>query len=263
MRLRPHACGSRRIAADLGEAYGRPSRTSQHVLEYPGGYTRSVGPGDRAFPHGAARRPHRGRAAGRRSRARAADGVRPGDERAGRGRRRRTGSRSGRAAPCSRARGSRSPRAGKHPLDQAVRVRADPPRRCRHRVAARGRLRQRRRDPRSARGSRPAGGPSAPGTSPTSRRGSRSATARSPSRPPLHVPAEDEQPVTGITVADPARVRAHRGRGDRPLPRGSGRGQDHRRPGAVERRRVRGVARHRPEDRRADVDRGRGAGHAA
>ncbi len=36
-----------------------------------------------------------------------------------------------------------------------------------------------------------------------------------PEPPTVHVPAEDEQPVTGIIVADPARVHAHRGAVDR------------------------------------------------
>ena len=155
------------------------------------------------------------------------------------------------------------PRAGQAHAHQAVRVRADPPRRRRHRAAAHGRLRQSPTRSASARASRRAGGPSAPATSPTSRRGSRSATARSPSRAPLHVPAEDEQPVTGITVPIRLEYELTAGVATARYLEGSRRGEDHRRPRAVERRRVRGVARHRPDHRRADVDRGRGAGHAA
>ena len=61
-------------------------------------------------------------------------------------------------------------------------------------------------------------------------------------------------------VADAARVRADRRRRHRPVPRGPRRGKDHRRPRAVEPRRLRRLARHRPDHRRRHDDRGRGAG---
>ena len=62
--------------------------TAHHVLEYPGGYTRSVGPVIGRFFTGAAGRTHRRRAPRRRPRARAADRVRPDDERGDRAGRR-------------------------------------------------------------------------------------------------------------------------------------------------------------------------------
>ena len=95
--------------------------------------------------------------------------------------------------------------------------------------------------------------------SPTSRRGSRSATARSPSRRRCTCPAEDEQPVTGITV--PIRLEYELTAGvatgrylEGPRPRA--------RSSAPARRRADDVyAASRgtdPIDGRADVDRGRG-----
>ena len=222
-----------------------------HVLEYPGGYTRSVGPVIGRFLTGLRD--------GRIEAVRLADGrvlvppteYDPSTSAPVARRRSRTGSRSARAAPCRRSRGSREPRAGQAPAHEAVRVRADPARRRRHRAAAHGRLRQRRRDPRSARASRRAGGPSAPVTSPTSRRGSRSATARSPSRRRCTCPPRTSSP----SPASPSPIRLEyeltAGASTARYLEGSRRGQDHRRPRAVERRRVRRVTRHRPDHRRA------------
>ena len=82
-----------------------------HVLEYPGGYTRSVGPVIGRFLTGLRD--------GRIEAVRLADGrvlVPPTEYDPPRARRSRptvrTGSRSGRAARCRRSRGSRSPAAG-------------------------------------------------------------------------------------------------------------------------------------------------------
>ena len=232
--------------------------TAHHVLEYPGGYTRSVGPVIGRFLTGLRD--------GRIEAVRLADGrvlvppteYDPTTSARGRAPTATTGSRSGRRGTVQTFTWVAEPRPGKHPLDEAVRVRADPARRRRHRAAARRRLRQRRRDPRRHARRAALARRAHRVRSPTSRRGSRSATARSPSRAPLHVPAEDEQPVTGITAPIRLEYELTAGRCDGALPRRPRRGQDHRRPRAVERRRVRGVARHRPDDRRADVDRGRG-----
>ena len=97
---------------------------------------------DRALPHRPARRPHRGGAARRRPGARAADRVRPDDERGGRAPTATHWIEVGPRGTVQTFTWVAEPRAGKHPLDQAVRVRADPPRRRRHRAAARRRLRQ-------------------------------------------------------------------------------------------------------------------------
>ena len=167
------------------------------------------------FLTGLARRRVVGRAPERRACARAADRVRPHDERAKSRPTATTGSTLGPAGRCSRGRGSPNRAPGKHPLDEAVRVRADPARRCRHRAPAHGRLRIAGRDHRRLRASRRAGGPSAPATSPTSKRG---------------IPLGDgEEPHAGAAaraggrrtarhrhrVADHARVRAERRAGGR------------------------------------------------
>ena len=121
--------------------------TAHHVIEYPGGYTRSVGPVIGRFLTGLRD--------GRILAVRLADGRvlvppteydpstsaavvrrgRPLDR--GRAARHRAVVHVGCAAPRRQARAR-----------QAVRVRADPARRRRHRDVARRRLRQRRRDPR-------------------------------------------------------------------------------------------------------------------
>ena len=103
------------------------------------------------------------------------------------------------------------PRAGKHALDEAVRVRADPARRRRHRAVAHGRLRFRRRDPR-----RLARRAALAGRARRLRHRHRSVGAarrRRGARRPRRcdAPAEDEQPVTGITVPISLHVHAHRG----------------------------------------------------
>ena len=186
---------------------------------------------DRALPHRPARRPHRGGAARRRPRARAADGVRPDHERArsradgdaldrGRPARHRADVHVGRGA--ARPASTRSTK----PFAFAL-IRPDGADTAMLHVVDCG---ERRRDPRRLARRAALAGRAHRARSPTSRRGFRSATARSPSRRRCTCPAEDEQPVTGITVADPARVRAHR-RASRP-PRyleGSRRRKDHRR----------------------------------
>ena len=176
--------------------------TADHVLEYPGGYTRSVGPVIGRFLTGLRDGAIVARAPRRRPRARAADRVRPDDERARSRPRAITGSRSVRAGTRADVHVGRGAAAGQAPAHEAVRVRADPARRRRHRDPAHGRLRIAGRDHASACASRRAGGPSAPATSPTSKRGCRSATARSrDAARRCTCPAEDEQPVTGITSA--------------------------------------------------------------
>ena len=175
--------------------------TAEHVLEYPGGYTRSVGPVIGRFLTGL----RDGRILGVRLPTAACSCRRPST----------TPTTSAAIAPEGDHWIEVGPRGtvqaftwvtraapGQAHAHQSVRVRADPARRRRHRAVAHGRLRQRPTRSRSVRASRRGGARSAPATSPTSRHGSRSATARSPTPAPLHAPAEDEQPVTGDHCAD-------------------------------------------------------------
>ena len=70
-----------------------------------------------------------------------------------------------------------------------------------------------------------------------------------PEPPPVHVPAEDEQPVTGITTPTRLEYRLTAGEATARYLEGLGAGEDHRRPRAEQLRRVRRVARHRPDQR--------------
>ena len=235
--------------------------TAHHVLEYPGGYTRSVGPVIGRFLTGL----RDGRIEG----VRLADGrvlvppteydpttsdaIAPTAT---------TGRRSARRDACRRSRGCREPRPGKHPLAEAVRVRADPARRCRHRDAARGRLRHAptrsrvgpaRRAALARRAHRAHHRHRGVGAARRRRGAEGRAAARRRTRTSSRSPASC-RPIQ-------LEYELNAGRRGRALPRGLGEGKIVGGTRAVERRRLRGVARHRPEDRRADVDRGRGAGH--
>ena len=212
---------------------------------------------DRALPHRAARRPHRGGAARRRPGARAADRVRPDHERAGRAPTATHWIEVGPRGTVQTFTWVAQPAAGQARARQAVRVRADPARRRRHRDAARGRLR--RAPTRSAIGSRVApavAGRAHRARSPTSRRGSRSATARSPSRRRCTC-----RPRTSSrSPASPSPIRLEyeltAGVATARYLEGLGRGQDHRRRG---RRRATTCTRRRaaPIRRRASRPRSR------
>ena len=204
-----------------------------HVLEYPGGYTRSVGPVIGRFLTGLRDGTHRRRAPRRRPRARAADRVRPVDERAGRGRRRpldrgraarhRAGVHVGRRAARRASTRSTKPfafalirpdgadTAMLHVVDCGTR-RRDPRRLARRAALARRahRVHHRHRGVGAAR----------------RRRGARAGAAARAGRGRAAGHRHHR--------ADPARVRAHRGRATDALPRRPRRGEDHRRPRAVE-----------------------------
>ncbi len=174
--------------------------TAHHVIEYPGGYTRSVGPVIGRFLTGTARRQDPRGAARRRSGARAADRVRPDHERRGRRPTAITGSKSVRAAPCSRSRGCHEPRPGQARARQAVRVRArsgptaPTPRCCTSSTAAAPtRIRVGSRVAPRWRAERTGSITDIEAWIPLG-------DGEEPEPAPLHVPAEDEQPVTGINV---------------------------------------------------------------
>ncbi len=167
-----------------------------HVLEYPGGYTRSIGPALSRYFTGLRDGKIVGVRLGRRPGDGAADRVRPDDRR--RARRVRRGRARRERSP--RGRGSPSPGPGKHHLGKPFAFALVQPGRRRHRDGARGR-RAAGRDLGRACGCSPAGGPSGSATSPTSTPGCRSPTARTPDpAPPNQAEGVSDEPVTGIVT---------------------------------------------------------------
>ena len=232
-----------------------------HVLEYPGGYTRSVGPVIGRFLTGLRDGRIVGVRARRRARARAADRVRPDDERGGRARRRPLD--RGRPARHRRrrARGSREPRAGQAPRSTKpfafALIRPDGADTAMLHVVDCGVAPTRSA---SACASRRAGAAERVGYITDIEAWVPLGDGEEPQPAPLHAPAEDEQPVTGITCRSALEYEINAGWRPSALPARPRRGQDHRRdaPSSSDRCTL-PLARHRPDDRRADVDRGRGA----